>query len=109
MNVESLAIKCFHLEAMLAFYAEALGAEFQQVDVGVPDMRCFFGAGAGVTLKLVSGRESADFEGYPIHQLGFRVDDVERVALAAERHGGKREGPGCVRDPDGNTLELSQA
>jgi predicted enzyme related to lactoylglutathione lyase len=116
-SVSSVAIKCNNLEAMVDFYGGAFSAGFKEVDVGVEGMRCFFGRGAGIVFKLVSGREAADFESYPIHQLGFDVLDVESLVRLAEKHGGKREGDvirdgevlrGCVRDPDGNTLELTQ-
>lgn len=83
-------------------------------------MRCLFGRGWGLTLKLVSGREGQDFEDYQIHQLGLRVDDIQALATAAELAGGRVEGElsrddtgkivaGCVRDPDGNTIELELA
>jgi catechol 2,3-dioxygenase-like lactoylglutathione lyase family enzyme len=118
--LSSIAIKCCDLEAQRGFYEALTGSEFQEVDVGVPGMRCLFGQGWGLTLKLVSGREGQDFEGYPIHQLGLRVDDIEALVKAAELAGGRAEGElardeggqvvaGCVRDPDGNTIELQRA
>lgn len=117
--VHSLAIKCHDLEAQQRFYEALAGASFEEVDVGVPGMRCLFGTCWGLTLKLVSGREAPDFEGYPIHQLGLAVDDVEAVVRMAELGGGRREGElvrddaelvvaGCIRDADGNTIELSR-
>ena len=116
-GLSSVAIKCHDLEAQRRFYEALSGSAFSEVDVGVPGMRCLFGRGWGLTLKLVSGREGQDFEGYPVHQLGLRVDDIEAIVKAAELAGGRREGElarddagrvvaGCVRDPDGNTLEL---
>jgi len=111
--VHSVAIKCHDLDKMLAFYTDAFGGDFRAVDAG--GMTCHFGRVAGVTLKLVPGRDSADFEGYPSHQLGLQVRNIAAVVRAAERHGGRQEGDvarsadgahGCVRDPDGNTIEL---
>ena len=118
--LSSLAIKCHDLPAQVRFYAALCGARFSPVDVGVPGMSCFFGSGWGLTLKLVSGREAPDPDGYPVHQLGLAVDELEAVVKAAELGGGRREGElvrddagrvvaGCVRDPDGNTIELSLA
>jgi catechol 2,3-dioxygenase-like lactoylglutathione lyase family enzyme len=101
------------MEAMVAFYAEAFGAVFRTVQSGSFD--CHFGKIGDLTIKLVPLRESVDFDGYPDHQLGFAVGDVERIIEIAEKHGGCREGEvlrqdgtvhGSVRDPDGNTLEL---
>ena len=104
MGLNSVAIKCHHLESMVAFYTVAFGGAFKKVKVG--GMRCQFGEIDGITFKLVSGREAVDFEGYPEHQLGFEVPDVNVVIAAAVEYGGAEEGPNCVRDPDGNTIEL---
>src|SRR5687768_10682773 len=105
----SVAIQVHDLEAMAAFYAEAFGATFETVDVG-HGLAARFGRAGGLLIKLVKLRDAADFEGFPTHQLGFRVDDVARVVEVARRHGGRVEGEvrpdrACVRDPDGNTLE----
>lgn len=119
-ELRSIAIKCFDLPAQVRFYAALCGAELRPVDLGVPGLSCYFGRGWGLTLKLVSGRAAPDPEGYPVHQLGLAVDDIEAVVVAAELGGGRREGEllrdeagqvvaGCVRDPDGNTIELARA
>lgn len=100
---------------MQAFYAKAFGARFREVQVG--PLACRFGELDGWTLKLVPLREAPEFDGFPLHQLGFEVDDVEAVLALAEQHGGRREGApttvdgvvhAAVRDPDGNTIELRQ-
>jgi catechol 2,3-dioxygenase-like lactoylglutathione lyase family enzyme len=60
-------------------------------------------------------RDEADFENFPVHQVGFTVADVEAVIALALQHGGREEGrvirkgektEAAVRDPDGNTIEL---
>jgi len=113
-TLASVAIRVHDMEKMVDFYTRAFGGSFRPVEFA-PEMVCQFGSVAGVTLKLVPLRESADFEGYPLHQLGFGVDDVERVIALATELGGKQEGEiqrseqgvhGAVRDPDGNTVEL---
>ena len=107
-GLSSIAIKCCDLAAQRGFYEALTGSEFQEVDVGVSG------------LKLVSGREEQDFEDYPIHQLGLRVEDIEALVKVAQLAGGRAEGElardeggqvvaGCVRDPDGNTIELQRA
>ena len=116
--VHSVAIKCFNTEKMVAFYSEAFQGSFRD-PVQFGDMTCYFGQAAGLTLKLVSGREGEpDFEGYPVHQFGVAVPDVSAVLAVASKHGGRPEGGvqregdqvfGCVRDPDGNTIELAEA
>lgn len=112
--LQSVAIRVKEMEAMLAFYSEAFGAEFKRVEV--QGLACQFGAVGNIMLKLVPLREKVDFEGYPLHQLGFEVADLTTVLASAERNDGRVEsdisGDGdkqqaVVRDPDGNTLELS--
>ena len=101
------------MDAMVAFYTNAFGARFRDVQTGPFTSR--FAAVSGVTLKFVPIRDSADFDGFPIHQPGFDVDDVDAVLRAAAAHGGAvqdapREVNGrlhaAMRDPDGNTIEI---
>lgn len=112
-DLASVAIRVHHMQAMVAFYSEAFGAQFHEVDTF--GLHSQFGEVAGITLKLVPIREAADFEGFPVHQLGFNVTDVQSVVAAAERHGGRLEGDvlerdgavqAALRDPDGNTVEI---
>jgi catechol 2,3-dioxygenase-like lactoylglutathione lyase family enzyme len=115
-RLTTCAIRACNLEAMVAFYSEAFGARFRQVDTfGIPSR---FGEIDGVTLKLVPIRDTTDFDSYPVHQLGFSVPDVDVVIAAALRHGGRVEGEiardgglvhAAIRDPDGNTIELYSA
>ncbi|MDJ0974647.1 MAG: VOC family protein [Planctomycetota bacterium] len=109
----SVAVQVHDMERMTAFYAEAFGAVFEPVDtMGLASQ---FGRVGDLLLKFVPLRAAADFEGFPSHQLGFRVDDVDRVVALATKHGGRLEGElvreagrvqGALRDPDGNTLEV---
>jgi len=109
----SVAMRVKHMERMVTFYTEAFGANFHEVDTN--GLRSQFGDVAGITLKLVPIREEDDFDGFPVHQLGFTVSDVERVIALAIKHGGRQEGRVlreggrvhvAIRDPDGNTIEL---
>jgi catechol 2,3-dioxygenase-like lactoylglutathione lyase family enzyme len=112
-SLSSIAFRVYNMDAMLAFYAEAFQIQFQEVDTY--GIRSQFGDVDGVTLKFVPIRESDDFKGYPVHQPGFVVPDVEAVVAIALKHGGQQEGrtlrvegktQAAVRDPDGNTIEL---
>jgi hypothetical protein len=110
--VRSVAIRCKNIENMRKFYAEAFGARFRPVQAG--SLQCWFGDVNGMTLKLVPLREKADFDGYPMHQLGFGVADVAAAVKLAVDCGGRLEGEAndehcSVRDPDGNTIELYRA
>jgi catechol 2,3-dioxygenase-like lactoylglutathione lyase family enzyme len=111
--ISSLAIRVSNVEAMLQFYSEAFGVQFQEVNTyGIPS---HFGEMDGITLKFVPIRDEADFKNFPIHQPGFKVADVEGVVALAVHYGGQLEGhivqrdgkmQAAVRDPDGNTIEL---
>jgi catechol 2,3-dioxygenase-like lactoylglutathione lyase family enzyme len=98
---------------MVAFYTEAFGARFRRVDTN--GFLSQFGEIGGITVKLVPIREEADFENFPVHQLGFTVSNLDSVIALAIKYGGRQEGRisrederihGAIRDPDGNTIEL---
>jgi catechol 2,3-dioxygenase-like lactoylglutathione lyase family enzyme len=112
-NVSSIAIRVYNLDAMVKFYSEAFQVQFREVNTY--GLRSQFGELDGMTLKFVPIREREDFAGYPVHQIGFTVPDVETVIDLALQYGGKQEGKvirrdgntqAAVRDPDGNTIEL---
>ena len=112
-TISSIAIRVSNVEAMVAFYSEAFQVQFREVDTY--GIRSQFGDVDGITLKLVPIRDDSDFKGYPVHQPGFVVPDVEAVIDLALKHGGRQEGrlirvegkiQAAVRDPDGNTIEL---
>lgn len=104
MNLASIAVRVYQMDAMVAFYSEAFNVQFENVVTS--GFTSKFGSINGIILKFVPIREEVDFENYPIHQLGFSVPDIEKVIKIALKHGGKTEGNAAVRDPDGNTLEL---
>ena len=112
-SLSSIAIRVSNLEAMVDFYSEAFQVEFREV--ATYGIHSQFGEVGGVTFKFVPIRDDADFKGYPVHQPGFIVPDVEAVIDLALKHGGRQEGKviqadgkiqAAVRDPDGNTIEL---
>jgi catechol 2,3-dioxygenase-like lactoylglutathione lyase family enzyme len=115
VTLRSVALRVHNMDAMRAFYREAFGVIFRPVDTG--GLASHFGEVNGVTLKFVPIRAAADFTGFPVHQLGFGVADIESVAALAEKHGGRRESRpvrdggrlhAAIRDPDGNTVEVYQ-
>jgi catechol 2,3-dioxygenase-like lactoylglutathione lyase family enzyme len=112
-SLTSIAIRVANMEAMLAFYSEAFHVQFREVNTY--GIRSQFGQVGDILLKFVPIRDEADFKGYPVHQPGFVVPDVEAVIEIAVKHGGRQEGntiqaagkkQAAVRDPDGNTIEL---
>ena len=112
-NLSSIAIRVANMDSMVAFYSEAFQVQFLEVETY--GIRSQFGELNGITLKFVSIRDEADFKGYPVHQPGFRVADVQSVIDIALKYGGRQEGKtirvggkiqAAIRDPDGNTIEL---
>ena len=112
-KITTVAYRVHRMPAMLAFYREAFGVQFREVDTG--GIRSQFGEVDGITLKFVPIRDAVDFENFPAHQLGFEVPEVNAVVAAARKHGGRvQDAPrrqdgqvvAAIRDPDGNTLEL---
>lgn len=113
-TVTTLAIRVHHMDKMTAFYREAFGFKFREVNT--QGIQSQFGTNGRLTLKLVPLRDAADFEGYPSHQPGIAVQNVEAVIALARKYGGRQEGDllrkdgkvvgAAVRDPDGNTVEL---
>lgn len=113
VTLTTLAFRVHKMPAMIAFYSEAFGARFREVDTG--GLRSQFGELPGLTLKFVPIRDGVEFGEFPIHQPGFEVASVGRVIELALKHGGRVENPpalqggrthAAVRDPDGNTIEL---
>lgn len=112
-SLTSIALRVANMDAMLAFYSQAFQIRFREVDTY--GIRSQFGEMNGVTLKFVPIRDDVDFKGFPIHQPGFMVPDVQAVIDIALKHGGRQEGQtlqvdgktqAAIRDPDGNTIEL---
>ena len=112
-QLASVAIQVHRVNAMVAFYTEAFGMSFEDVNTGMPSK---FATHGGITFKFVPLRASVDLEGFGLHQLGFVVDDVHEVIGLAIAHGGRAEGTvqrtedgslhGALRDPDGNSVEV---
>ena len=112
-SVTTLAYRVHRMDAMVAFYSEALGVRFSPVQTR--SVTSQFGRMGRVTLKFVPIREGVDFDGFTVHQPGFEVADVQPVIAAALKHGGRLQNApsrqdgrvhAAIRDPDGNTVEL---
>jgi len=111
--LRTVALRVHNMDAMLEFYTRAFGFSFESHDTY--GLASHFGTLDGLTLKFVPIRDSADFVGFPVHQLGFAVQNVDAVIALATELGGRIEGApetsgdtlhAAIRDPDGNTIEL---
>ncbi len=111
--LSGIAIRAHNVDQMVAFYTNVFGGKFNKVDTG--GLEAWFGQVAGFTMKIVGLRDDVDFEDYPVHQIGFIVDDVDEAVKKSIESGGRQAGEpmrqdnhvhGAVRDPDGNTIEL---
>ena len=112
----SVAIRVYRLEAMVGFYQEAFGVQFEEKRVG--DQAVYFGYLGDILLKLVPLSSEQDADEFPTHQLGVLVEDIDAVTELALKYGGRiLQEPvlrmdqlhGAIRDPDGNSLELYAA
>ena len=112
-SLSTVAMRVKHMEKMVAFYTEAFAMSFYDKDTF--GIKSKFGQVGEITIKLVPIRDQADFEGFPVHQLGLTVSNVDKVIAVALKHGGRQEGQvlreggkvhAAIRDPDGNTIEL---
>ena len=74
-TLTTLAYRVHDMDRMVAFYSEAFGARFAEVQTG--PVRSRFARAGGITLKFVPIREAADFTGFAVHQPGFTVVDGE--------------------------------
>lgn len=112
-GVAQISLRACKVAEMTSFYMATFDAEFRAQESG--GLNCLVADLGHVQLKLVPLRDETNFDGYPLHQLGFEVPDVEDAVSTALRWGGRLESEvvrangrlhACVRDPDGNTIEL---
>jgi len=109
----SVAIRVYRMEAMVDFYQEAFGVIFAPGRVG--DLEVQFGFLGDVLLKLVPLASEQEADEFPVHQLGFEVEDLDAVLELALKYGGSilqepvsrmHQWHAAIRDPDGNSLEV---
>ncbi len=109
----TVAIRVYRMEAMVDFYQEAFGVSFEPKRVG--DLEVQFGFLGDLMIKLVPLASEQDADEFPVHQLGFEVEDLDAVLALALKYGGSilqepvsrmDEWHAVIRDPDGNSLEL---
>lgn len=124
-HIDHVVLRVTGLDAMIAFYCDALGCtvERRQDAIGLVQLR----AGACL-LDLVpvdgklgrAGGAAPGAEGRNMDHLCFRVDPFDDAAIRAHlarfgvtagpqesRYGAEGEGPSVyLQDPEGNTIEL---
>jgi predicted enzyme related to lactoylglutathione lyase len=104
---------------MVRFYNEVFGAELEPApQYGVTTPAFHQGNLAGINLLLCPNQVARVKAAQNRHQLRFVVADIEAASQAVRAAGGKVDGniteqQGekliAVRDPDGNTIEFTQA
>jgi glyoxylase I family protein len=124
-EIDHVVLRVVHLDAMIAFYTQALccSVERRQDEIGLVQLR----AGSSL-VDLVSvdgkiGREggpAAGPTGHNVDHICFRVEPFDEAAIRAHlalhgveggpvesRYGAEGEGPSIyLSDPEGNALEL---
>jgi catechol 2,3-dioxygenase-like lactoylglutathione lyase family enzyme len=124
-HIDHVVLRVVNLDAMLAFYCDALGCtvERRQDAIGLVQLR----AGSSlVDLVPVDGKlgraggAAPGAEGRNMDHLCFRVEPFHEAAIRAHlarldivagaqesRYGAEGEGPSIyLQDPEGNTIEL---
>lgn len=124
-HIDHVVLRVVNLDAMLAFYCDALGCtvERRQDAIGLVQLRA---GSCLVDLVPVDGKlgraggAAPGAEGRNMDHLCFRVDPFDEAAIRAHlarfdigagpqesRYGAEGEGPSIyLQDPEGNTIEL---
>lgn len=124
-HIDHVVLRVVNLDAMLAFYCDALGCtvEREQAEIGLVQLRA---GSCLIDLVPVNGKlgrqggAAPGPEGRNMDHLCLRVDPFDAAAIRAHlgtfgissaapesRYGAEGEGPSIyVQDPEGNTIEL---
>jgi len=124
-EIDHLVLRVVDLEAMIAFYVNALGCaiERRRDDIGLVQLRAGRSLVDLVPVDGKLGREGGAAPGVAgrnVDHFCFRVDPFDVTAIkqhlgahgvsagdVASRYGAEGEGPSLyVADPEGNTIEL---
>lgn len=119
MSLDRVTLATHNMTAMVHFYNEVFGADLLPVPQDdLTTSAAYQGNLAGVSLLLSPGQSARVKAGQNRQQLRFAVSNLEAAVQVAQAAGGKAEGKSreqrgekliAIRDPDGNTLEFTQA
>jgi glyoxylase I family protein len=124
-EIDHVVLRVVDLDAMIAFYTQALGCtvERRQDEIGLVQLRAGSSLVDLVTVSGKLGREGGAApasEGRNVDHVCFRVEPFDEAAIRAHlaahgvaagpvesRYGAEGEGPSIyLKDPEGNALEL---
>jgi HAD superfamily hydrolase (TIGR01509 family) len=125
MKLDHIGIEVLDLYAVELFYRKVLGfaPRYRYVSQNTPGLRTVFLERGAVSLELLERPRSGDLAGerpHPQHHLSIEVDDVDAeyshlvtlglagASLTAPRDTGDGYREVSLRDPEGNTIELSR-
>ncbi len=118
-SLNRVTLATTNMAAMVRFYNEVFGAELQPApQYGATTPAFHQGTLAGVSLLLCPNQIARVKAAQNRHQLRFAVTDIEAAIQSVQAAGGKADGKItkqqgekliAVRDPDGNTIEFTQA
>jgi predicted enzyme related to lactoylglutathione lyase len=114
LQLTQMTLATTHMPEMVRFYNVLFAAELQPTEAF--EMTLYRGTLAGIPLLLcpnaIAGVEAEQSR----HQLAIRVADLITLLELVETAGGSLETPitdsmtsAILRDPDGNTIEITQA
>jgi predicted enzyme related to lactoylglutathione lyase len=115
-RLERVIVAASDVGKMARFYEAILGVPSENIDSSGQEGRALrFGT---VTMLLISKETAGVTATENIHQLRFVVDDIQSTMLTSCAAGGvclsemaedKNGKTCCLRDPDGNSVELLEA
>jgi catechol 2,3-dioxygenase-like lactoylglutathione lyase family enzyme len=101
-----MTIAVTDLDSMARFYVQVFGARLSRREMG--RFALFVGELTSLRLQLCP-KELAGIEATQNrHQLTIAVDDVSATIALAQQHGGSKIDESTIRDPDGNSIELTR-
>jgi predicted enzyme related to lactoylglutathione lyase len=114
LQLTQMTLATTHMPEMVRFYNTLFGVQLQPTEVYGSTL--YRGTLAGIPLLLCPNEIAGVEAEQSRHQLAFRVADLSTLLELVETAGGSLESPitdsmtgAILRDPDGNTIEITRA
>jgi predicted enzyme related to lactoylglutathione lyase len=114
IHLMQMTLATTHIPEMVRFYNAVFGTELQAKEAFGTTL--YTGTLAGIPLLLCPNEIAGVQAEQSRHQLAFKVDDLSALLQNVEAAGGTAEIPASdsrttaiLKDPDGNTIEVTQA
>jgi predicted enzyme related to lactoylglutathione lyase len=114
LQLTQMTLATTHMPEMVRFYNTLFGSELQPTEISGTTL--YRGTLAGIPLLLCPNEIAGVEAEQSRHQLAIRVAELTTLLELVETAGGSLETPitdsmtsAILRDPDGNTIEITQA